>query len=64
IGPLPAEIGKVTTYVAACTPEAPDPAAARALIATLTNHAGRERFRETGVKVGNLQPNPGWSHGR
>ena len=24
IGPLPAEIGKVTTYVAACTPEAPE----------------------------------------
>ena len=64
IGSLPAEIGKVTTYVAACTPEAPDPAAARALIATLTNHAGRERFRETGVKVGNLQPNPASSHGR
>ena len=49
IGPLPADIGKVTTYVAAPTPEAADPAAVRALIATLTNEAGRTRFRETGV---------------
>jgi len=49
IGPLPADIGKVTTYVAAPAPEAADPAQARALIAYLTNDAGRERFRETGV---------------
>ena len=49
IGPLPADIGKVTTYVAAPAPEAADPAQARALIAFLTNEAGREWFRETGV---------------
>ena len=49
VGPLPAGIGKVTTYVAAPVPEAADPAAARALIAYLTNDAGRKRFRETGV---------------
>jgi molybdate transport system substrate-binding protein len=49
IGPLPADIGKVTSYVAAPAPEAADPAQARALIAYLTNETGRERFRETGV---------------
>ncbi len=49
IGPLPAVIGKVTTYVAACTPEAPDPQAVRALIAYLTDEAGQAHFRETGV---------------
>lgn len=49
IGPLPADIGKVTTYVAATAPEAADPAEARALIAFLTNDAGRKVFRETGV---------------
>ena len=49
IGPLPADIGKVTTYVAAPAPEATDPAEARALITYFTNDAGRERFRETGV---------------
>ena len=58
IGPLPADIGKVTTYVAAPASEAADPAAARALIATLTNDAGRECFRQTGVMVRNppIQP--------
>ncbi|MCH8916961.1 MAG: hypothetical protein E2O90_07165 [Alphaproteobacteria bacterium] len=54
IGPLPVVIGKVTTYLAACTPEAADPAAARALIAALTSATGRDRFRQTGVMAGNL----------
>ncbi len=49
IGPLPADIGKVTTYVAAPAPEATDPAAVDALIAYLTNDVGREQFRQTGV---------------
>lgn len=49
IGPLPAEIGKVTSYVAAPAPEAADPAQARALIAYLTDDSARERFRATGV---------------
>ncbi len=49
IGPLPTDIGKVTTYVAAPAREASDPEAVGALIAYLTNEAGREQFRQTGV---------------
>jgi molybdate transport system substrate-binding protein len=49
VGPLPAEIGKVTTYVAAIAPEATDADGAKALIAYLTGDEGRARFSETGV---------------
>lgn len=49
IGPLPAEIGNVTTYMAMRMPEAGDFEAAAALVEYLTNDAGRARFRETGV---------------
>lgn len=49
IGPLPAEIGKVTTYVAAVAREAADPAESRALIAYLTSESARQLFRATGV---------------
>ena len=49
IGPLPAEIGKVTVYMAMMMPEAAWPEAAEALVEYLTNDAGRARFRETGV---------------
>jgi molybdate transport system substrate-binding protein len=49
IGPLPEDIGNVTTYMAMRMPEAGDFDAAEALVEYLTNDAGRARFRETGV---------------
>ena len=49
VGPLPAEIGNVTPYVAAVAPEAADAALARALVDYLTNDDGKARFRATGV---------------
>lgn len=49
IGPLPADIGNVTVYMASVMPEAGWPEAADELVAYLTSDAGRARFRETGV---------------
>jgi molybdate transport system substrate-binding protein len=49
VGPLPPDIGNVTTYMAMRMPEAGDFDAAEALVEYLTNDAGRARFRETGV---------------
>ncbi len=49
IGPLPAEIGNVTVYMAMMMPEAAWPDAAEALVDYLTNDAGRAAFRQTGV---------------
>ncbi len=49
VGPLPNEVGKVTTYVAAVTNEAEDADLARTLIAYLTGEGGKARFIKTGV---------------
>lgn len=49
IGPLPAEIGNVTTYMAMMLPEAGWREEAEVLVDYLTGNAGRARFREIGV---------------
>lgn len=52
VGPLPESLQLVTPYVAAVPRRASDPAAARALLASLVGSAGRERFRAGGFVVG------------
>jgi len=50
VGPLPAEIGKVTTYAAGLATDASDVDAAASLVSFIGSQRGRTIFAETGVE--------------
>ena len=49
IGPIPDPHGLVITYVGGIAADSPNREAARALLAWLTSHTAREKFRAVGL---------------